>query len=416
MPAVNTPFYKRDGFGFCEEAPPADECTIHAALVMSRGGIPWYGVDVLSAAKRERLKETFAFIKQREDRIGEVLVTDVALHLSGDARDLSGLDKAQQYFAGVLGFFQAATELHYPVDFLLDDQLDADHLSKYRVLILSNAAALSEDQVEDIGAFVRGGGTLLATHLASLLDRNGHVRDTFALADIMGVDVEQVLRDAKGSGIIRIAGRDPIRGSFSILNDASRVRVRMRQGAPIELLATYSRCGSAPAAGEAHPPAEASLEIAEESAAWPVIVMHSYGTGRAYYCGFDLGRAYLDMPLQGTRELIGSMLEGGSAPRVHLTAPKCIEFSAMESSDGRRLYLHVINAPATSVKAPGWHRLTSVVDEVLPVYGIVAEIRDRTVTRAINALSGKSVEVRRDGVCARIQFDCTNVHEIIIVD
>ncbi len=66
--------------------------------------------------------------------------------------------------------------------------LDAAHLAPYKTLILPNIAALSDAQCDQLRAFVKNGGSLIATHETSLYDELGAPRKNFALADLFAVD------------------------------------------------------------------------------------------------------------------------------------------------------------------------------------------------------------------------------------
>lgn len=415
MPALNFAGERRKGICLCDEAPSVETFKIHAALVMSRGGIPWYGVDILSQTKRDKIKETFEFIRKRETCSGDILVKDIAIHMSQSARDYYGKHDAERYFEGVLGFFEAAVEMHYLVDFILDDQLNIENMSKYRVLMLSNSACLTKDQVDDIYRFVKNGGILVVTHFSALLDENNRIMDNFAFADLIGADFEKFMDDPSEDCIIRYNDQNPICDEVSILNGASYISVKVPDKSSIEVLATIGKCDSTQ---ESLIPNETTgnyFKIPERKVQKPIIVHNKYGDGDVFYCGFDIGSAYLHNPFTNTRKIIEFMINGRNNARIRLFAPKSLEFSAMESSDGKKLYIHVVNAPATCVKSPGWHSLMSIVDEVQPVYGIVAEIRDRVVKKAVNALTGRHYEVRQVEAGYTIQFDCNDIHEIILV-
>ncbi len=90
----------------------------------------------------------------------------------------------------VVGAFRAATEEHLPLTLLNDWDLDADELSRYAVLVLPNAAALSDAQAEAVRQYVRKGGGLVATGETSLCDELGRPRGDFALADLFGVSYQ----------------------------------------------------------------------------------------------------------------------------------------------------------------------------------------------------------------------------------
>ena len=425
MPALNATFENRAGVCFFDEAPSIDTFEIHAATALSKGGVPWYGIDLLTKTRRERLKETYAFIRQREACLGDVLVKDIAIHFGNSSRDYYGKHDVENYYAGILGFFEAATEMHYPVDYIFDDQMNKDNMKDYRVLILSNSACLTKTQISNIGSFVRQGGTLVVTHYSSLIDENKHHVDSFGLKDILGIDFGSFSSNEKGSAIFRYSGHESAESEVSVLRNTACIDVKIPEKSSAKVLATinYYDCEFTPFFKAAVDNTDYDqlaidnyFEIPAGSNQNPVITQNKYGDGQVFYCGFDIGRTYLKNPYPGTRKIIQNMIDGGSDARIHLKAPKSIEFSAMESIDRKKLFLHVVNAPATNTKCPGWHTMAAVVDEILPVYGLVAEIKGRVPKTAVHVLTGKPCRIEQTDSCYQVHFDCTGLHEIIQIE
>ncbi len=85
----------------------------------------------------------------------------------------------------VSGMYHALIEARIPFDMVSDRMLDAGHLAPYRLLILPNCSVLDDGQCEQLRAFVRRGGSLVATYETSLHDAGGQ-RDDFGLADLFG--------------------------------------------------------------------------------------------------------------------------------------------------------------------------------------------------------------------------------------
>lgn len=89
-------------------------------------------------------------------------------------------------------------------------------LSAYRLVFLPENALLDDETIEALRAYVRKGGTLLATGHASLLDVRGVFRVDYALANVFGVSYrgalpgykqwERVTVDAPQAGLGRNAG------------------------------------------------------------------------------------------------------------------------------------------------------------------------------------------------------------------
>ena len=87
----------------------------------------------------------------------------------------------------ILGWYQALIEARIPFEMVHDRLLDAEHLAPFKTLILPNIAALSEEQCEQLRAFVRRGGSLIATFETSLYDEWGARREDCGLGDLFGV-------------------------------------------------------------------------------------------------------------------------------------------------------------------------------------------------------------------------------------
>lgn len=81
---------------------------------------------------------------------------------------------------------QTLIQHRIPFHIIYDRHLKA--LSRYKVLILADQDALSDEQADAIRAFVKAGGGLVATGNASLLTEWRLRREKFALADVLGID------------------------------------------------------------------------------------------------------------------------------------------------------------------------------------------------------------------------------------
>ena len=86
------------------------------------------------------------------------------------------------------GIYDALLQGRFAFDYVHEDRLDPERLSKYRLLILPNVAMLSDRQCEQISGFVRSGGSLMASFETSLYDENLNRRADFGLADLLGIN------------------------------------------------------------------------------------------------------------------------------------------------------------------------------------------------------------------------------------
>ncbi len=130
------------------------------------------------------------------------------------------------------GFYQALVEARIPFEMAHDKLLDAEHIDRYKLLILPNVAALSDAQCEQLRQYVSRGGSVLATFETSLYDEKGNRRQNFGLSDLFGATYNGRVETAIKNSYITIeaATKHPIlRGlenAGRIINTVSRVDVK----------------------------------------------------------------------------------------------------------------------------------------------------------------------------------------------
>jgi hypothetical protein len=123
-----------------------------------------------------------------------------------------------------LGWYQALVESRIPFEMVHDQLLDLAHLTNLKTLILPNVAALSDAQCEQLRAFVRNGGSLIATYETSLYDELGKRRNSFALADLFGVEWTGKTEGPMLNSYIRLEHEAlPHHPLFAGLEDAPRI-------------------------------------------------------------------------------------------------------------------------------------------------------------------------------------------------
>jgi endogenous inhibitor of DNA gyrase (YacG/DUF329 family) len=123
-----------------------------------------------------------------------------------------------------LGWYQALIEGRIPFEMVHDRMLDAAHLENFKTLILPNVAALSDEQCEQLRAFVRGGGSVIATYETSLYDEQGKRRGNFGLGDLFGVEWAGTGEGPMLNSYIRLEHEAvPHHAMFAGLEDAPRI-------------------------------------------------------------------------------------------------------------------------------------------------------------------------------------------------
>jgi hypothetical protein len=87
------------------------------------------------------------------------------------------------YFHGAYRLLKANG---YESEPFLDWAMTPELLARYQLIYAANCACLSDAQCDMLRAYVRKGGTLIATHQTSVADEYGRVRKDFGLSDVFG--------------------------------------------------------------------------------------------------------------------------------------------------------------------------------------------------------------------------------------
>jgi len=85
------------------------------------------------------------------------------------------------------GIYETLLRGRFAFDYVHEDRLDPENVSKYRALLLPNIAMLSDRQCQQLRDYVHSGGSLMASFETSLYDENLNPRSDFGLADLLGI-------------------------------------------------------------------------------------------------------------------------------------------------------------------------------------------------------------------------------------
>ena len=187
-------------------------------------------------------------------------VADVAILFSSTSRDFA------KNFAPVssgLGISQVMTDAHIQHDILLEADVRPERLSRYKLVILPSIACTSAAQDAALRDYVADGGTLLVSGNTSLQDENGIYRETFGLADLIGLDMAPKKPLTKGDHLFRWLenGTDVPVPSYAI-------RVTPRKNAQLQVLANIVR---------------------NDTVIGPALTVNHTGEGACFYLASPLG-------------------------------------------------------------------------------------------------------------------------------
>ena len=150
-----------------------------------------------------------------------------------------------------LGMYHALVEDHTPFEMVNDKLLDAETLKNFKLLVLPNIAALSNEQCNQLKQFVEKGGSLVATFETSLYDEEGKARSNFGLSDLFGVSYDNGVEGPMRNSYLRLKAdattkqfHPVVKGledAYKIVNTVHRVKVTPigTFPSPVTLVPTY---------------------------------------------------------------------------------------------------------------------------------------------------------------------------------
>jgi hypothetical protein len=186
------------------------------------------------------------------------------------------------------GLYDALLRGRFAFDFVHEDRLTPERLSKYRALILPNVAMLSDRQCDQIRAYAQAGGSLMGGFETSLFDENLKSRADFGLADVFGVSRAGSTVGTNGNPyyarIERSAQAHPILTGFSDTNwlpgAENRVPLKTVPDPVLTVVPGFVRYPPE----LAYPPQSHTAE--------PAVVLRESGKSRTAWFAGDIERTY----------------------------------------------------------------------------------------------------------------------------
>ncbi len=193
----------------------------------------------------------------------------------------------------ISGVYQALVEARIPFEMIHEGYLDARHLAPFRTLILANVAALSDEQCEQIRAFVEEGGRVVATFETSRYDERGRLRSDLGLADLFGVTVSGEVEGPSRNSYLRIHHDADAGLLFSGLRDAERI-INGVHRLPVEATIDFSLKPVTFVPSYPDLPMEEVYPRVEDSG-HPEIYLRETRKGRVVYIPWDIARSFWEL-------------------------------------------------------------------------------------------------------------------------
>ena len=354
-------------------------------------------------------------------------------------RDLSQIPAGDRrlptHFESALGVFRACVEEHLPLDMITEADIEQeDKLSQYRVLVLANAACLSDVALDKIKAFSDAGNGVVAMHESSLYDEHGVKREDFGLKDLFKASFQGIENNTAwwpnypNSTNISFAKHeittDPViqgnpRNGYSCY-DYIGVSTVVKGAAGARMIANR---GARP-----QPPDEAFLgqyffENGENQWAWkdatPFILTNDEGTGgRTVYFAGDMGQSYFISPYQYERKLIANSLRwaaGSVKPPVSVKAPMCVQMTCYEQATENRVIVHLLNELNTTADRAWPDNNSSMREEVLPIHDIEVLLRGMELRRVWLEPMHKELKIKKTPEGVVVTVPKLELHAMVVV-
>jgi hypothetical protein len=337
---------------------PAAEATLHMKAGIAGGFNPWWHHPTAYSADRRSLDiapEIYDW-HRKNDRFltNRTPVATAGIVRSDDSSTFFGRDAPPFYQPGLIsgitqvpyrGMVHALFQTripYYPLHIADVERHGAD----LQMLVLPNLGGMSDAECSAIRAFVKEGGSLLATGMTSLYDADGEPRMDFGLADVFGAHLQQpapsprFFEDANSQSYLRLlmgAGGE----RHAILDGLEDIDALAYGGAAIPLTIDSDR--EVLASFVMMPGSAADIWPEAKVADQPALVLGRYGKGRAAFLPVDLDCRLLDDADPDNARLLGNVLRwcAGSAPSVIVEGPGYV--GSYLYRQGPRRILHLFN-------------------------------------------------------------------------
>ena len=309
-----------------------------------------------------------------------------------------------------LGWYQALVESRIPFEMVHDHLLDAAYLAPYKTLILPNIAALSDAQCDQLRAFVKNGGSLIATYETSLYDEQGVRRKDFALADLFGVAWTGKTEGPMLNSYIRLEHDAlPDHALFAgledaprIINGVSRLEVTPHETfaeTPFTLIPSYPDLPM-----EKVYPRTLKTDIS--------CLYLSKPAGRIAYFPFDIDRTFWEVLCVDHLKLLRNTVlwANNETPVVEINGPGLLDVTAWRNRDS--ITIHLVNLTNPMAMKGPYRDFFPIGAQTLKL-NLPSDIHPK---QARLLVADKSAAIERSGSTLTLVVTSILDHEVVAID
>ncbi len=305
------------------------------------------------------------------------------------------------------GIYDALLRGRFAFDFVHEDRLEPERLSKYRALLLPNIAMLSDRQCRQLRDYAQAGGSIMASFETGLYDENLRVRPEFGLAELMGIQKGAEVMGTNGNPyyarIEGAAGHHPILDGFTntswLPGAENRVPLKPVQDPVLTVVPGFVR----------YPPELAYPPVSHTDE--PAVVLRESGASRLAYFSGDIERTYWMTGHGDLLRLLHNTIRWVTDDEslVHVDGDGFVEMFAWETEPGYAVHLLNYTSPDA---LHGWLQTT----DLLGPQTVRMKIPAGTMVRRVQLLRAeKNIDFRLEGVELRFTIPRVDDYEVAAV-
>jgi hypothetical protein len=307
------------------------------------------------------------------------------------------------------GMYHALIEARIPFEMVHESLMEPEDVDKYKLLILPNIAALSDEQCRKLREYVERGGSILATHETSLYDEWGDRRENFGLSDLFGVTNSGPTQGPIKNSYLRMehqTGHPILEGledAGRIINGVNRVPVQANvdfTNPPVTLIPAYPDLPM-----EEVYPREDHTEI-------PEVYLREIGESRIAYVPFDLDRTFWEVLDVDHGRLLRNLVQWatGEEPPVIVTGQGVLDITLWKQRDS--MTVHLVNFTNPMMMKGPFRELIAIGEQKVRVQLPV----EREIKRVHLLMSDQTPKHEIEDGYLNVTVPSILDHEIIAID
>ncbi len=367
----------------------------------------------------QRVGTAFAEARAKRAHFGHSPVYEAGIYFSARSRDWLGRDDPGEWQQSFLGAHKALTYEHISCGVVLDENVSAETLRRYPVIILANIGILSDREIALLRTYVEEGGGLIVTGHSGAFDLFGRPSPSAPLASLIGATAEGRLDSldnwvrfpatpAKDAAALSVIG--PVRPDWPFLLKGPATRYAPQAAQAFgELLRPYR------STRQSEGKESTSWPMSAESVVGPAVLLNRVGKGQVLtFAGSPDWATASEHHITEARQLLASAVRFlNPHPRVRVEAPTNIETVITDDAATRTLRIHFLgyNSPPQSIPAGARPFVMPALIETAPLFR--AKV---TLTDAPKSVSAFNPTTQLDQQANQVfQATIEDVHEVILV-